>query len=69
MNYDERLKYLEEQYPDMPHDQAISVAVYCDAGWSWLGLSSDGCVELSRPATMETSERGYIRADGVFRNS
>ena len=69
MNYDERLKYLKEQFLAMPHEQARSVSAYCDAGWSWIGLRDDGCVDLCRPDTIETTQRGYIRQDGVFRNS
>jgi len=67
MHFDERLKYLQCKYPDMPEAQARSVATFCDFGWQWEGFGYDGSVDISRPDTTETIEKAYIRTDGSFR--
>ena len=67
MKYDERLNYLKEQYPDMPHEQAQSVATFCDMGWEWVGIGTNNSVDIKQTVLNDFVEKAYIREDGSFR--
>lgn len=58
--------YVAQHWPALPASQQRSLATWIHAGWAVADIGRDGEVNLIRGNGM-AAERGYIRADGVFR--
>ncbi len=54
--------YVAKTWPDLPRQQQRSLATWLHNGWEFVNIGKDGEVNLQRG-----NERGYIRADGVYR--
>ena len=67
MDYEERLAGIKATYPDMPANQAKSVAVFIDMGWEWCGIGDNNSVDIKRTVINDYTENAYIREDGAFR--
>ena len=56
-----------EKESGLPFQQARTLYIWQQSGWEYLGIDRDGNIDITRPDTMETTERKYITPAGIVK--